>query len=226
MKAFVSNSVVWSLLVHLGLAVIFVVAVFSTRLGVQGDGPVAMPETEFVQVMDVEKAAPAEIKPVLASERVRAPEKQPEAKRAPVKEVFGIRNKDSQVGDEFVGVKRGNTLAKASDTEKFVNEDELELPIPKAEYLITKMPTLLKQVKVQYPEKAKKMGLAGTVVLSLLINQKGKVVEAKVLEGMIPEMDQQALIAVKQYLFSPAYIEQEAVAVRIRYDVVFVLENS
>lgn len=123
-------------------------------------------------------------------------------------------------------VKQGNTITKEVDNKKLKKDDLDELPIPKAEYLVTEMPSVLNEVRINYPEKAKAIQLEGTVTLSILIDEKGVVRDATVIEGLIPEMDEEALRAIKGYQFSPAKIEDKSVPVRIRYAINFVLEKS
>jgi protein TonB len=88
------------------------------------------------------------------------------------------------------------------------------------------MPSVQVKAKINYPPSAKKIGLEGVVVLSVLIDEKGAVRDASVLEGLTDDMDAEALRAIKEYKFSPARIEQDAVAVKVRYAIKFILENS
>ena len=63
-------------------------------------------------------------------------------------------------------------------------------------------PHLTHQVPPVYPEAAKKAGIAGTVVLSLTLDPKGNIVQARVIKS-IPELDQAALDAVRQWEYEP-----------------------
>ena len=125
-----------------------------------------------------------------------------------------------------VAIKKGNTITKEIDQKKLKRSDVDELPIPKAEYLVTEMPSIISQAKIIYPEKAKQLKLEGVVVLSVLIDDKGNVRDANIVEGLIEEMDVEALRAIKLYKFAPARVEEQNVAVRIRYAIKFVLENN
>lgn len=144
-----------------------------------------------------------------------------------IRKVFGASRKSlksSKAGAPKV--KQGNTIVKEVDQKKLKKDDLDELPIPKAEYLVTEMPSVLTEVQVNYPEKAKAIQLEGTVTLSILIDDKGVVRDASVVEGLIPEIDEEALRAIKGFVFSPAKIEEKSVPVRIRYAINFVLEKS
>jgi TonB family protein len=70
------------------------------------------------------------------------------------------------------------------------------------------------------------MGLEGSVVFNLLIDDQGKVRQAELVEGLIEEMNREAKRAVQGYVFSPAFVEGKPVASKIRFSVRFVLEES
>lgn len=123
-------------------------------------------------------------------------------------------------------VKAGNTISKTPDQLKLEEDDLESLPIPQPEYLLTEMPKVLKQTKINYPQKAKELGLEGRVVLNVLVDETGRVRMAEVLEGLTSELDQEALRAIQLYEFSPGRIDQKAVAVRIQFAIQFILEEG
>lgn len=51
---------------------------------------------------------------------------------------------------------------------------------------------------VKYPEKAKELGVQGTVYVSFVINENGKVIEPRVVRGVTSELDLAALDAIKK----------------------------
>lgn len=63
-------------------------------------------------------------------------------------------------------------------------------------------PRLVRQVPPNYPESAKKLGIEGTVVLSVSLDEKGNIVRARVVKS-IPELDQAAIDTVKQWKYEP-----------------------
>ncbi len=115
-----------------------------------------------------------------------------------------------------VEIKRGETVVPKSEG----------LPQVTAEYLVSEMPVVKRRERIQYPENAKKIKLEGIVVLDILIDTVGAVRDVKVVEGLLPEMDKEAVRAIKLYKFKPARIDKTPVAVRIRYEVKFVLEQN
>lgn len=63
-------------------------------------------------------------------------------------------------------------------------------------------PRLISYIPPAYPETAKAKGIQGTVVLSVVLTAEGRIASAKVLKS-IPELDQAALDAVKQWRYEP-----------------------
>ena len=63
-------------------------------------------------------------------------------------------------------------------------------------------PRLVHQVPPIYPEAAKKLGIEGTVVLSVTLDDKGSIVKARVIKS-IPELDQAAIDTLKQWKYEP-----------------------
>lgn len=155
-----------------------------------------------------------------------APKKDAESKRA----VFGLQRKSltemsPSADGSTVKVKLGNTLAKTPDQQTLRPGDADSLPIPTDEYLISKMPELLEEVRVPYPLEAKKMGVQGSVIADLLIDDKGTVRQVIRVTGPGFQLDEAALDAMKRFRFRPAQVGEKSVAVRIRYAYKFILER-
>lgn len=141
-----------------------------------------------------------------------------------VKKVFGL-SKDTLQGNEgsTVAIKAGNTIAKEIDQEKINPEDAESLPIPTEEYLVTQMPRLKSEIRIPYPAEARSKNIEGVVVMDILIDEKGKVRSATLIEGPGFGLNEAALKAIYQFEFSPAVVDKKSVAVRIRYSYRFVL---
>src|SRR5690606_28613941 len=140
--------------------------------------PLRTQNIEF-EVMELEKPTEApvvESKPTVVDLEVK---KQVPFEEKNVERVFGLNEDALQDGSSDVAVKAGNTLTK--------EEDDLEykggalLPTPVAEYLVTQMPVLVKEVKPAYPQDAKNKGITGRVVLQVLVDEEGRVRKADVL---------------------------------------------
>ena len=163
-------------------------------------------------------------KPALSPLR-SLPEARTKPKETPSRrKVFGVTRQAVTDSASAVESKAGNTVATEVDQKKLRPEDEEPLPIPTDEYLVSRMPEILKEVRV-YPAAAKKRGIQGTVYLELLIDTQGRVRAADVLQGVSAELDQAAREAALQFLFKPASVEQKNVAVKIRYAYRFILEK-
>jgi len=160
------------------------------------------------------------------------PPKAERAKPAPpppeTKKVFGVSRKaltTSATDASTAEVKSGNTVAKEMDDLKLDPNDADSLPIPADEFLVTSMPVLVSEVRIPYPEEAKKAGIEGPVVMDLLIDEQGKVRQVTLIKGPGFGLNDAALAAIKNFQFRPARIKEQSVAVKIRYTYRFVLEN-
>ena len=100
-------------------------------------------------------------------------------------------------------------------------------PIPKREpptqrgfVAIDVLPIPVLMVKPAYPRLAREAGIEGTVLIKVVVNETGKVVEASVVSSdVIPDMDNAALKAARQCLFEPA--KQNSVPVPVTVVVPF-----
>jgi TonB family protein len=147
------------------------------------------------------------------------------AVKKPVREVFGLNRNALTIESGTVVAKKGNTLTKEEDDKLLKDGDIDSLPAPAEEFLITSMPRAIKEFRPEYPKWAKEEGITGSVIFDILIDKNGKVREARLLKSLHVELDKLATIAIKKIEFRPAYIEQEPVAVRLRYAIRYVLEN-
>jgi TonB family protein len=86
-----------------------------------------------------------------------------------------------------------------------------------------KAPTKTLDVKPVYPEEAQSARIQGVVIAELLIAPDGKVTDAKILRS-IPQLDQAALDAVRQWQFTPTVVDGKAVPVVMTVTINFVLE--
>jgi periplasmic protein TonB len=159
-------------------------------------------------------------KPVEVSKLTPPQEKKEPTKRA----VFGVSRKSNLSENAGLETKSGNTIAKENDDLKLRNDDADALPIPTEEHLVTAMPKLKKEIRIPYPDDARKRGVSGPVVMDLLIDAQGHVRNAGFVSGPDPVLNDAALRAIRDFEFEPAKMDRETVAVRIRYVYRFVLE--
>jgi len=87
---------------------------------------------------------------------------------------------------------------------------------------IEDLPEALTKVPPEYPEAARNRGIQGTVVVQALIGKDGRVKETKVVRS-VPELDEAAETAVRQWTFKPAKSYGKPVAVWVAVPVKFTL---
>lgn len=76
-----------------------------------------------------------------------------------------------------------------------------------------KPPKLISSVDAIYPEAAKKSGIAGMVILELIINEDGSVSDVRVIKPLPFGLDQAAVEAVRQFRFEPATLSGKPIPV-------------
>jgi TonB family protein len=65
-------------------------------------------------------------------------------------------------------------------------------------------PGLLREIKPDYTEDARRRGIAGEVVLEIIVRSDGSVGQVRVVQGLGSGLDERAVDAVRQWRFSPA----------------------
>ncbi len=84
-------------------------------------------------------------------------------------------------------------------------------------------PKLITKVNPVYPEAARKAGIQGVVLVEAKIDAQGNVVAVKVVKS-VPELDQAAIDAVKQWKYEPVVIEGKPVGVVFTVTIKFALQ--
>src|SRR5687767_3569078 len=90
-------------------------------------------------------------------------------------------------------------------------------PPPPAQPAETAPPRLLDFVPADYPPEARAAAIEGGVLLSLDIDEQGRVTAVSVLEGLGHGLDEAAVGAARRFRFVPARQGGRAVPARIRY---------
>jgi TonB family protein len=91
---------------------------------------------------------------------------------------------------------------------------------------ITKPPKLVKFVPAEYPKDRHDAGITASVLLSIEIDAEGKVGAVEVATSGGAEFDAAAIVAVKQFLFEPAEIDNQPAPVKITYRYDFVIKEQ
>ncbi len=81
------------------------------------------------------------------------------------------------------------------------------------------------QKDIRYPERARKAGIEGRVIVQFIVNEKGEVEQPRVIRGIGGGCDEEALRAVDNARFKPG--KQRGKPVRVQYSlpVIFRLQN-
>jgi len=82
-------------------------------------------------------------------------------------------------------------------------------------------PRLLREVRAEYSDAARRANLEGEVVLEIVVRRDGTVGDVKVLKGLGLDLNQQAVKAVRQWRFAPARMKGTPVDVVVEVDVEF-----
>ena len=108
----------------------------------------------------------------------------PETPSKPVPLVVGISMSSTTSAGSFAAPV-GNTVYGKTDGTAAKPEDVKAYSAPKyvPVYQVDQSPSVLREVKVEYPREAKAAGVEGSVVLSVTVDPEGKVVEAKIVKG-------------------------------------------
>ncbi|HDL79000.1 MAG TPA: energy transducer TonB, partial [Bacteroidetes bacterium] len=83
------------------------------------------------------------------------------------------------------------------------------------------------QKNLKYPEIARKAGVEGTVIIQVLIDEKGRVIKTKVLKSLGNNgCDQAAIAAIVKTRWKPAMQRDKPVKVWVSIPVIFKLKSS
>ncbi|HXG56362.1 MAG TPA: energy transducer TonB [Vicinamibacterales bacterium] len=84
-------------------------------------------------------------------------------------------------------------------------------------------PEILREVKPEYTEEARRRGIEGDVVMEIVVRKDGSVGDVKVRQGLGGGLDRRAIDAVRQWRFAPATRRGAAVDVMVEVAVEFKL---
>jgi periplasmic protein TonB len=90
-------------------------------------------------------------------------------------------------------------------------------------YQVDREPQVANEVKIPYPDEAKKAGIEGEVVLSIRIDAAGDVVSVQVLSGPGYGLNEAAAAAIRRFKWTPATKNGEPVETELKYRYTFLL---
>lgn len=139
--------------------------------------------------------------------------------------VVGISMESTVASSDFV-VAAGNTLA--GQTAKTAVEPAAIQAYAAPKYVpagtADSEPQVDAEVKIPYPDEARRAGIEGAVLLRVTVDATGEVAEAKILRGPGYGLEEAALRAIRQFRFKPARKAGEAVGTTITYAYTFYLD--
>lgn len=81
------------------------------------------------------------------------------------------------------------------------------------------------QKKLVYPKEARELGISGKVIVSFVVDVKGKIQDVKVIEGVHPLLDEEAIRVVKSMpRWKPGSIKNKKVKVEFKLPLSFTLK--
>lgn len=149
----------------------------------------------------------------------------PQQPSKPVPLVVGISMSSTTTAGNFAAPV-GNTLYGKTDNKAADPSNVKAYSAPKYMpiYQVDSEPSVMSEVKVPYPEEARKAGIEGTVTLSITIDNTGQVVSAKVVSGPGYGLNEAAREAIRKFKFKPAMKNGEAVSTEMKYSYTFLLD--
>lgn len=85
-------------------------------------------------------------------------------------------------------------------------------------------PKIVSKVNPSYPLEAKQQGREGTVTLAVVVTEKGVPEDVRVAKSAAPDLDENAVDAVRQWKFEPALKDGKPVKVKLKIDVNYSLQ--
>ena len=153
-------------------------------------------DSRLASILPVNEEPPVEEPPVLVVESGPAP-----LALLPATPPIKVENQNPSEKERIEAQPETKPASQPEPSIGQIKEGDL-LPLEEVDI----QPRPIKIVEPKYPELAKQMGLEGTVVVNVLISEKGDVIRAEILRGIKngASLEQAALSAVRQWKFSPA----------------------
>jgi protein TonB len=197
----------------LAVALVVMLTAFNIEIRDEPEDQKLIEEQETVDVEEIQ--------------RTKQVEKPPPPPRPPVP--VEVPN-DEVIEDEIVNLDADLNMNEELDMppppppkEEDDKEDEVFVVAEKMPKLQGGMRSINK--KIQYPELARKAGVEGRVIVQFVVNERGQVVNPKVIRGIGAGCDKEALRVVKQAEFSPGVQRGKPVKVQMTLPIVFQLQN-
>ena len=110
-------------------------------------------------------------------------------------------------------------LTNLSSQQAVIDDEGVYLMCEKMPELVGGMDAL--QKKIRYPLQAKSLGVQGVVYVQSIINEKGKIINPKVVKKLGAGCDEEAVRVLKKSKFKPGYDKGKPVKVRFTLPIFF-----
>ncbi|MBI5474691.1 MAG: energy transducer TonB [Ignavibacteriae bacterium] len=150
---------------------------------------------------------PVSVSAPVAKPTVGAPVPVPDAEASP-EQTLATQTEMSQVAAPI-----GESSTEGGDVQ--IEQDiQIEDDGPPADFVpVEKMPEIVRRVEPKYPELAIRAGLEGKVFVKIWVDKEGKVKQVVVQKSDAEIFNEAAVEAAKQFVFTPAYMNNGPVAV-------------
>lgn len=139
--------------------------------------------------------------------------------------VFGVTMESTSQAGTGPAVPVGNTTTPQTTSVPAPEVRPQGAPVAAVE--VTKMPLPQGRCSGKYTDAARQAGLEGVVVLDLVVDEKGRARDIKVISGLEHGLTEAAITALRECSFSPGEKAGQAVAVRVRgFKIRFVLQDG
>jgi protein TonB len=149
----------------------------------------------------------------------------PEQPARPVPLVVGISMSSTTSAGGFAAPVGNTVYGKTADKATDAREVKAySAPRYVPVYQVDTEPTVAGEVKIPYPDEARRAGIEGTVVLSITVDSEGRVVKSVILSGPGYGLNEAAREALLRFRFKPAIKNGEAVSTEMKYSYTFLLD--
>jgi periplasmic protein TonB len=190
--------------------------------------PEPVPVVKPVPQVAPTKATPRRVQPTVQDV---IPPSTPVAPNAAVVEqaattpVFGVTLESTSTGGKGPAMPVGNTAAPTAGPATATGPGPQAAPAAAAE--VTKMPLPQGRCSGKYTDAARAAALEGTVVLDLIVDERGRARDIRVVEGLGHGLTEAAVAALKDCRFTPGERAGQPVPVRVRsFKIRFVMQDA
>lgn len=203
----------YTIFIEFGLIATLLIFIVAAKVNLSGGNQVVdyNKEQEIIQMEEV-----------IQTKQV---EKPPPPPRPPVP--IEVPN-DEIIEDEILDINADLDLGQSLDLpppppEQEEEEEDFFVAVEQMPELIGGLAEL--QGKIRYPDRARKAGIEGRVIVQFIVTENGTVEEPRVIRGIGGGCDEEAVRAVKQAQFEPGRQRGQAVRVQYSLPIVFRLQN-